>query len=67
MCRPYILEYLFEPGPYMINKIIGSPSTTSGEVRTFLGFIGYYRCYIKNFSKITDSSTTELSRLLTPY
>ena len=28
-----------------------SPPKTLGELRSLLGFIGYYRCYVKDFSK----------------
>ena len=28
------------------------PSTNVTEVKSFLGHIGYYRCFIKNFAKV---------------
>ena len=29
-----------------------TPPKTIGELRSLLGFLGYYRCYVQNFSKI---------------
>ena len=29
-----------------------APPKTVGELHSLLGFLGYYRCYVKNFSKI---------------
>ena len=34
-----------------LEKFCAHPKTV-GELRSMLGFLGYYRCYVKNFSKI---------------
>ena len=47
-----------EPDPAKIEKVTTWPRpTTPDEVRQFLGFIGYYRKFAKNFSKIAKPLT----------
>ena len=47
-----------EPDPDKISKAVDWPRPTSPEqVRQFLGFIGYYRKFIKDFSKIARPLT----------
>lgn len=42
-----------ETDPEKTNKVLNWPiPTTPEEVRKFLGFVGYYRKFIRNFSKI---------------
>ena len=43
-----------EPDPDKVDKVINWPTpTTPDQVRQFLGFVGYYRRFIKDFSKIS--------------
>lgn len=43
-----------ETDPDKTNKVLNWPTPSTPEkVRRFLGFVGYYRKFIKNFSKIT--------------
>ena len=52
-----------ETDPEKINKVRNWPSPTNAdELRSFLAFAGYYRRFIKDFSKITRP----LSELLPP-
>jgi hypothetical protein len=47
-----------EPDPTKIEKVTNWPHpSTPEEVRQFLGFIGYYRKFVKDFSKITRPLT----------
>lgn len=42
-----------EPDPEKIEKVVNWPRPTKpDEVRQFLGFVGYYRRFIKDFTKI---------------
>lgn len=42
-----------EPDPDKIEKVRSWPKPTSPEeIRKFLGFVGYYKRFIKDFSKI---------------
>ena len=36
--------------------------TSVGEIRSFLGLVGYYRRFIENFSKIANPMTTLLKK-----
>ena len=48
-----VSEKGIEPDPEKIEKVIKWPVPTTPEaVRQFLGFVGYYRKFIKDFSKI---------------
>ncbi|KAK3085220.1 hypothetical protein FSP39_000156 [Pinctada imbricata] len=48
-----VSEEGIEPDPQKIEKVIEWPTPTSKEeVRQFLGFVGYYRKFVKDFSKI---------------
>ena len=52
-----------EPDPSKINKIKNWPTPTNPEeVRQFLGFAGYYRRFVRNFSRIAKP----LSELMPP-
>ena len=43
-----------QPDPVKIEKVLNWPRPTSPEeIRKFLGFIGYYRKFIKDFAKIS--------------
>ena len=43
-----------EPDPQKIDKVKDWPTPTNpDEVRQFLGFVGYYRRFIKDFSKVS--------------
>ena len=43
-----------QPDPMKIEKVLNWPRPTSPEeIRKFLGFIGYYRKFIKDFAKIS--------------
>ena len=49
-----------EPDPQKIEKVTDWPAPTNpDEVRQFLGFVGYYRRFIQDFSK-TSRPLTEL-------
>ena len=56
-----------EPDPDKISKVVNWPRpSTPEEVRQFLGFVGYYRKFIKDFSKVarplTDLMPTTLRK-----
>jgi hypothetical protein len=38
------------------------PPTTTSEIQSFLGLVGYYRRFIKDFSKITKPMTKLLEK-----
>jgi hypothetical protein len=38
------------------------PSTSVTEVQSFIGFVGYYWCFIKDFSKIAKPMTKLLEK-----
>jgi hypothetical protein len=38
------------------------PPTNASEIRSFLGWVGYYRQFIKDFSKIAKSMTRLLEK-----
>ena len=47
-----------ETDPDKIKKVAGWPvPTNTAELRTFLGFSGYYRRFVKNFAQITKPLT----------
>ena len=48
-----ISEYGYRPDPEDVNALSKCkvPPTNVGEVRSILGFLGYYRTYIKDFSR----------------
>ena len=51
-------EHGIEPDPHKIDKVTHWPTPTCPEdVRTFLGFAGYYRKFIHGFSKIARPLT----------
>lgn len=53
VCRSYSFNQGIGTDPEKTNKVLNWPiPTTSEEVRKFLGFVGYYRKFIRNFSKI---------------
>ena len=45
-------RYKADPQDSIALEKFRAPPKTVGEVRSLLGFLGYYRCYVKNFSKI---------------
>lgn len=47
----------FDPGK-VLAIVDWQPQTTVIGVRSFLGFANFYRCFVKNFSKITAPLTT---------
>jgi hypothetical protein len=48
-----VSEHGIEPDPDKIEKVKSWPTpTTPEEVRRFLGFVGYYRRFVKDFSRI---------------
>ncbi|KAK3104940.1 hypothetical protein FSP39_013542 [Pinctada imbricata] len=58
-----VSENGIEPDPDKIQKVIDWPTPTSKEeVRSFLGFVGYYRKFVRDFSKIAKP----LNNLLPP-
>jgi hypothetical protein len=56
-----VSEHGIEPDPDKIEKVKSWPTpttpTTPEEVRRFLGFVGYYRRFVKDFSRITRPLT----------
>ena len=53
-----VSEQGIETDPEKIEKIVNWPTPTSPEqVRQFIGFAGYYRRFIKNFSQISQPLT----------
>ena len=49
--------------PAKIEVILTFPiPTKSKDVRSFLGHVGYYRCFIKDFSKIASPLYTLLTK-----
>ena len=54
-----------DPAKLQIVKDYPTPTKVS-EIRSFLGFVGYYRRYIKDFCKIADS-LTNLTRKNVPF
>ncbi|KAK3106463.1 hypothetical protein FSP39_020529 [Pinctada imbricata] len=53
-----VSEAGIEPDQDKIQKVIDWPKPTSKEeVRSFLGFVGYYRKFVQNFSKIARPLT----------
>lgn len=45
-------EYCIDPEQMSaLVKMKENPPKTIGELRQILGFLGYYRCYVKNFSR----------------
>ena len=58
-----VSEKGIEPDDDKIDKVVNWPKpTTREQIRQFLGFVGYYRKFVKDFSKIarplTDLTTT---------
>lgn len=52
-----------EPDPDKIEKVVNWPRPTKpDEVRQFVGFVGYYRRFIKDFTKIAKP----LNQLMPP-
>lgn len=52
-----------KPNPEKIEKIINWPlPKTQKEIKQFLGLVGYYRRFIKDFSKITRPMTKYLKK-----
>ena len=45
-------RYRADPQDSIALKKFCTPPKTVGELRSLLGFLGYYHCYVKNFSKI---------------
>ncbi len=54
------------PDPNITKAKQWSPPTDVSEIRQFLGLVSYYRCFIKNFMKLTDP-LTKLTRKDTPF
>ena len=45
-------RYRADPQDSIALKKFCTPPKTVGELHSLLGFLGYYHCYVKNFSKI---------------
>ena len=53
-----VSEHGIEPDPDKIEKVKSWPTpTTPEEVRRFIGFVGYYRRFVKDFSRIARPLT----------
>jgi hypothetical protein len=58
-----VLEKGIETDPEKTEKVLNWPQPkTPEEVRKFIGFIGYYRRFIPNFSKISRPLTALISK-----
>lgn len=58
-----ITEHGLEPNDDKIRAVLNFPlPRTSTEIKSFLGLVGYYRKFIKDFSKITQPLTSCLKK-----